>query len=328
MTTKLSESPELYSIDITLPENPLKNLNCYVLKTPERNLVIDTGFNRPECREALLTGLAELGVALDRTDLFLTHLHSDHIGLAQLFAVNGSTIYMSPVDYDYFCATKRGEVWGYMEDLFVSEGFPAEELSLQLTGNQGRRYAPGDIFPITPVEDGQELKVGDVVLRCVAVPGHTPGQTLLYLPQSQFLFSADHVLFDITPNISVWKGVEGSLASYLESLKKIEALPVNRTFPAHRKEGKELYRRIRELRDHHNWRLEEMLQAVKQHPGASALQVAGQVKWSARGQALEQFPPHQKWFAMGETLAHLYHLEAQGRVGRRKEGGLYRYWAK
>jgi hypothetical protein len=28
---------------IPLPDNPLKALNSYVIKTPERNLIIDTG---------------------------------------------------------------------------------------------------------------------------------------------------------------------------------------------------------------------------------------------------------------------------------------------
>ena len=34
------------------------------------------------------------------------------------------------------------------------------------------------------------------------------------------------------------------------------------------------------------------------------------ITWSARGLGWEQFPPHQKWFAMGETLAHTLYLSA------------------
>ena len=50
--------PNIYSIPVPLPNNPLKELNAYLIKGPDRSLLIDTGFNLPECwrpwREALL----------------------------------------------------------------------------------------------------------------------------------------------------------------------------------------------------------------------------------------------------------------------------------
>lgn len=61
-------------------------LNAYVIKGKSENLVIDTGFNRPECREALCRGLEDLGIDLRHTSLFLTHLHADHTGLVGFFA--------------------------------------------------------------------------------------------------------------------------------------------------------------------------------------------------------------------------------------------------
>lgn len=47
--------------------------------------------------------------------------------------------------------------------------------------------------------------------------------------------------------------------------------------------------------------LVEIRQAVENHPETTACQLAGLISWSARGLGLEQFPPRQKWFAMGET---------------------------
>ena len=45
--------PDLFRIEIPLPNSPLKYLNSYVIRSPERNLVIDTGLNRKECLEAM-----------------------------------------------------------------------------------------------------------------------------------------------------------------------------------------------------------------------------------------------------------------------------------
>ena len=66
--TKLWENPDIFSIQVELPENPLRALNSYVITSPQGNLVIDTGFNRPECREDLWRGLEELGLDLTKTD--------------------------------------------------------------------------------------------------------------------------------------------------------------------------------------------------------------------------------------------------------------------
>ena len=63
-----------------LPNNPLKALNAYLIKGRDRNLLVDTGFNREECRRALLGGLRLLDAPLDQTDIFITHLHVDHSG--------------------------------------------------------------------------------------------------------------------------------------------------------------------------------------------------------------------------------------------------------
>ncbi|WZL73874.1 MBL fold metallo-hydrolase [Clostridiaceae bacterium 35-E11] len=73
---------DIYRIEVPLPENPLKRLNAYLIKGVKRNLLIDTGFNRKECKERLLTALTALNVAMDNTDIFITHLHADHSGLA------------------------------------------------------------------------------------------------------------------------------------------------------------------------------------------------------------------------------------------------------
>lgn len=86
MIQKVYACPDIYEIRVELPDNPLQYLNSYVIKGKTRNLVIDTGFNRPACRASLCAGLHALDIDLQKTDLFLTHLHADHTGLVGLFA--------------------------------------------------------------------------------------------------------------------------------------------------------------------------------------------------------------------------------------------------
>ena len=319
MVTKIYDTPSIWQIHVELPQNPLRALNSYVICTPEANLVIDTGFNCTECSRDLWAGINELKLDMSKTALFITHLHSDHIGLVQDFVNHGCKIYMGEIDYNYLKESFEGNYWRYMEDLFHREGMPPEVVNKQATENQARKLAPEQMFPAELVNDQTVIRLGRSELICLHTPGHTPGHIVLYMPEEKILFSGDHILFDITPNISIWKDIPSSLADYLSSLERIRELPVRLTLPGHRAYRNNIYERIDELIAHHHERLEEILQVVAKEPGLNADQIASKISWSARGKSWAEFPPHQKWFAMGETLAHLYYLQQIGKVERQED---------
>lgn len=326
MVQKLFDDPEIWQIKVDLPDNPLRSLNSYVIRTERENLVIDTGFNRPECREDLWEGIGELGLDMSKTSLFITHFHSDHCGLVQDFVDKGCKVYMGKIDYDYLNGMLVGDTYPVVGEMYRAEGMPPEMVERQYTENQGRIFAPEKVFPAEMVHDKSVVSVGDVDLHCIHTPGHTPGQIVLYLPEQQILFAADHILFDITPNISVWRDVPRSLADYLDSLQKVRALPIKHCLAGHRTIEGDVYKRIDELTAHHEERLEEIYQAVAEAPGSNGDAIASKIRWSARGKTWDMFPPHQKWFALGETLAHLYYLRDAGRVKRREKDGSASYY--
>lgn len=201
----------------------------------------------------------------------------------------GVPVFMNAIDYNYLCQELASGGWQAMEQIFLSEGFPREEIEKQKKGNQARLYSPQHPFPATTVQDNDVLTLGDVSLRCIHTPGHTPGHTCLYIEEKEILFSGDHILFDITPNISVWRNVPFSLADYLESLQKIKYLKVSHTFPGHREFQGDIQDRIDALTLHHHARLKEILDAIDHHPDCTAYETAGRISWSARGRAWEDF---------------------------------------
>ena len=180
MVEQLYHNPDIYRIYVPLPDNPLKYLNCYVLVSDGETLIIDTGFNRPECKQALFDGLDELQVDFAHTKLFLTHLHGDHSGLTEELTSRGVPVFMNAIDYDYLCQELASGGWQAMEQIFLSEGFPMEEIEKQKKGNQARLYSPHHPFPASKVSDNDLLTVGGITLRCIHTPGHTPGQTSVY----------------------------------------------------------------------------------------------------------------------------------------------------
>lgn len=327
MTEKIYSSPDIYQIYIPLPDNPLKNLNCYVLCTEEKTLIIDTGFFMPECLETMKQGLAELGIDTNRkkTELFLTHLHSDHIGLAAILMPKGSTIYMGKIDYEYLNNLEKKQYWRKTEERFCMEGFPKNSISVLRKTNPARSYAPGEPFDAVTLSDGEEIQVGTYRLRCILTPGHTPGHMCLYLEEKKLMFLGDHVLFDITPNITCWHGIEDSLADYIESLKKMKTFAVETPLPAHRQHDQDLYSRIDTILRHHSFRLENTIRVVEEQKGLTAYEIAGKMRWKMRGRNWDEFPMHQKWFAVGETIAHLDYLRLRNLLVRKEVDGIYRY---
>lgn len=324
MVQQLFRNPDIYQIQVDLPNNPLKYLNSYVVKGKTRSLVIDTGFNREECRQALFSGLEELDVDLSRTDLFLTHLHADHSGLVGLFSAASCPIYMNDIDYQYLCDEEKGGVWQFIEETYMKEGMPESDIKSQFS-NQARKFAPHIDFPVCAVKDGDVVHLADIDFHIIHTPGHTKGICCLYLPEQQIFFTSDHILFDITPNIQIWPNMRDSLERYLESLEKVWALPVSLALPGHRKGSTSIAARIDEIKAHHRRRLAEVLAIVKDHPGSTAFEIAPHMTWSMRGRQWHEFPPTQKWFAMGETLAHIEYLLHHGKLRRCESGGLFRY---
>lgn len=325
MTEKIFDN--VYRIDVPLPNNPLKNLNSYVI-LGERSLIIDTGFNLPECLAALTSGLAELKVDMDRTDIFLTHLHADHSGLASLIRGRDTRIFISGEDRGRLIGFLSPEPWDRAFDMYVKEGFPAEKLEKMWTDNPAHALAAPPYYDYVAVEDGEELNYGGHSLRCVSTPGHTPGHMCLYMPEKKAMFLGDHVLFKITPNITRWEDVPDSLGDYLSSLDTLEKYEVDIPLPAHRQVLCTVGERVEQLKAHHEKRIAEALAAVRENPGITAYDVAGKMNWDIRCRSWEDFPLTQKWFAVGEAMSHLDWLVAHDRAERVFDGVFYRYAEK
>lgn len=103
-------------------------------------------------------------------------------------------------------------------------------------------------------------------------------------------------------------------------------LPVDLLLPAHRAETGILADRVDELTAHHLRRIEDAWQTVRDEPGLTGYEIAGRMRWKIRSRSWADFPLEQKFFAVGEALAHLDYLEVRGRVCRQEEHGKRRYY--
>lgn len=308
--------PDLYKIEIPLPKSPLKALNSYVIRGEGRSLVIDTGFNREECLRPMLVSLQRLNVDLNRTDFFITHLHADHSGLSSTLATETSKVYFNEVEVPIVSFEGSEGRWQALFAFYRSNGFPRDELEKCFEGHPGLRYSPRKVATFTIVKEGDVIGIGDYCFTCIETPGHSPGHMCLYEPNKKILVCGDHILFDITPNITWWPELNNSLKQYLTNLEKVSTLEVELVLPGHRSLWNNHRKRIEELQEHHRCRLSEVLSALDSG-FRTAWEVAPYITWDIECNSWEEFPPVQKFFAVGETIAHLNYLEADGVV--RKE---------
>lgn len=307
----------IYRIEVPLPGNPLKAINSYIIQGQGRNLMIDTGMNREECRTALESGLRQLGVDLRDTDIFVTHMHADHSGLVADLAVDGSTIYASRLDGPVI---NSGPDWEGMRRYAASSGFPWDDLQKAIERHPAYKYRTSRHVDFKLMDDGDVVAAGAYRFRCIETPGHTRGHLCLYDEGYKLLVSGDHVLRDITPNISVWSSVENPLEQYLSSLDKVSILDVEMVLPGHRRAFRDLRVRVEELKRHHQARAEEVLSILENGP-MSPFQIAARMTWDLTYRTFDEFPVQQKWFAGGEAVAHIRYLEEKGLVRQESMGG-------
>ena len=312
--------PGVYRIVLPLSGNPLREINSFVLTSSGRNLIVDTGMNRDECREALEEGLDEIGVDLSRTDIIATHYHADHQGLVATLLREGSRAFMGELDaeairgsHDYWTES------GPMGQWAIAAGFPSDVLRASLENHPGFKYGPQVPVDYVGLKDGQTFAIGDYTLTVVTTPGHTGGHICLYEPGAKFLISGDHVLGDITPNLQAWSDDEDPLGDFLASLERVAVLDVEICLPGHRSLIEDCSRRIDELIEHHRVRANEVIEILGQSPG-NAYDTAGRMSWNIVARSWEDFPIMQKWFATGEAIAHIRYLEALGLVERELVG--------
>jgi len=306
--------PNIYINEIPLPNNPLKSINSYVFLSERRNLIIDTCFNLENSKKTFYNGVKELGVDLNKTDLLLTHMHPDHMGLAHELCTLGCKVLIGKKDGQIFELTRNLSMESYME-MHRALGLGLDTMA---RSHQDFGKTALEILDYHPLVEGDVIEVGDYALTVVDTPGHSQGHICLYERAKRFFISGDHILKDITPNISFWGYEMDSLGAYLDSLKKIYELDIELVLPAHRSLIDNCRQRIDELIAHHRERTNEVLKIIG-NDRKTASQVASEMHWDIKFGPWDELPGTQKWFSAGEALSHLEHLVYEEQLIRVKE---------
>lgn len=162
--------------------------NWYVLEEGGRLTVVDSGF--PGHYGVFVAGMRSLGYSpLDVDAIVLTHSHADHTGFASRLARESKApVYIHRDDLDSAGRVLELPWWGLLSSAW--RPFVAGVLA-HATWNGV--FTMPTVRRGKPLEDGQTLNAPGRP-RVIHVPGHTPGQIVLHVPERGILFSSDAIV--------------------------------------------------------------------------------------------------------------------------------------
>jgi glyoxylase-like metal-dependent hydrolase (beta-lactamase superfamily II) len=318
--------PGIFQLKIPLKNNPLGYINSYLIRTDEGCALIDSGWNTDDAFEALKDGVTRAGVTFKDIDyLIVTHIHPDHYGLigrvqehtdAQLLLHETERQLLDSRYVNYDELLRASENWLRVNGV-PSESRPTlQRASLDILGLVATPHTCASVF------GGERITLGNRSLEVIWTPGHSPGHICLYDEDERILFSGDHVLERITPNVSMNTQTQSNpLVDYQNSLRQIEALDARLVLPGHGRPFTGLRERIAAIIAHHEERLSEVLAICEAEP-ITAYEVAKRTAWY---KAWKLLPPFSQRTAVTETLSHLELLLSRGQLRKTTQNGIFEY---
>jgi glyoxylase-like metal-dependent hydrolase (beta-lactamase superfamily II) len=308
----------IHLIPAPLPFKSPAWVNTYAVEAGDGLLLLDCGTDWEPGREALRHGFRSLG--LDESavhTLVVSHLHLDHVGMsARLVREWGCRFVMH--ERAAKLVDRYNDTPGYVDRLLRighTHGVP-DRLLESATADLANRpdYMPLIDPPDHTVADGERIEIGGGRwLEVVHTPGHEPAHICLLDSQTGILFSGDHILPRISPVIMWDEDLGDPLGDYMSSLRKLLAIGIELTYPAHGTLVDQGDDRARQILLHHDRRLLDMARLVRERDSTA---------WEVM---LESFRPNltplESRLAFLETVSHLEHLKMTGRLREEDRDG-------
>jgi glyoxylase-like metal-dependent hydrolase (beta-lactamase superfamily II) len=302
----------IFLLTITLKGFSPSSMNTYLIRDTNGYTLIDTGWDVPQSIESMESQLSTAGIHFSTIKrVILTHCHSDHLGMMARFKqLNNASIYMHKNELDLMKVryNKEQDYWPRTDLFLRSHGIPESELKPWDSGSTNPVLVPPDIL----LEGGEEIRVGNYLLKVINTPGHTPGHISLYEPSQKLLFSGDVLLPTIVTNAAGHiQHMINPLRQYLNSLKTLREMDIDRILPGHEYVFSGHRRRIDEIVEHYRQKYEAVkLVFENTRQPLTAYEVAKRLPWTPRLRTMtwDHLGGVDKRFAALQTIAILEEL--------------------
>ncbi len=155
-------------------------------------IMIDAGYNYARLREKM--GWLDIDPASIR-QIFITHQDTDHVGALERdseLLFRDAAVYIGEIENRYLTGETRRKVFHGL-------------YRLPMVRTDNRKVL---------LKDGETVRIGDIKIECILVPGHTWGH-MVYLVDDGYLFTGD----------TIWFGQDGGY-SFISTLAEDNRLAV------------------------------------------------------------------------------------------------------
>ena len=316
----------LHWIRLPLPMK-IDHVNVYALDDGDGWSIVDTGIASGRTKaiwERLLSGpLSGKPVK----NLIITHHHPDHIGLVGWFMKEHGAKLL---------ATRTSYLMGRMLSLDVQKSLPSETLnfwrcsgmetekiekrSTQMSFNFSELVEPIPLGYLR-LQEGDMIRMGGRDWKVRIGNGHAAEHATFWSDSDNLVIAGDQIISSISPNLGVFvaEPEADTVSEWLEACERFltYARPEHKVFSGHKLPFTGLQFRLRQLIENHHSAVARLLMFL-----------------SSKKMASECFSPLFKrkieegeyYLALVESVAHLNHLYAAGKVSRvLSDKGAYLY---
>ncbi|MCI8658929.1 MAG: MBL fold metallo-hydrolase [Lachnospiraceae bacterium] len=233
--------PGLFQIQLCNGISRSTIINIFLIpgKDSCRSLMIDTGYRTKENKKIMDELLIRHRIRYDDLDIFLTHKHHDHTGLANFYADRGARIFMNPEEdrhlYDCLYYNNNPQAMEEQVHVLSTVGITEEktpvlwkrfmELNRQIQQEtKESMFNELKNYRYIPIRDGMKFSYGDYHLNAIHLKGHTYGQMGLIDKEHHLVFPADQLIDGIVPIVGTAYPDEHLLDYYFRSLENFKAL--------------------------------------------------------------------------------------------------------
>jgi cyclase len=206
--------------------------------------VIDT-FENPEASKQMLAEIRKL-TQLPIKFVINTHYHIDHVAGNSLFQQNGAVVF----------AQRNVRTWIYTENLkfFGKDIKPEQRKMVETLG------APDAVY-----DTGVSLFLGSRRIDVRVFPGHTGGDSVVFIPDANVVFTGDLFWRNTLPNL-----IDATTSAWIPTLNSVVAIAPDATYvPGHGDVGNA--GDVKKFRDYLAFLRETIAPAVQQNKSGDDL---------------------------------------------------------
>jgi len=282
-------------------------------------ILIDCGPATDDAFIILEKYIQSIGYSMDNLEAcIVTHSHYEHYGMLERIKQNYEIKILAHPAMVKFASIDFNEILSSVYELFITNGMPKVSVEKFLSLYQSI-MKENPIPLIDEVISHRDSILRNLEWQIIWTPGHAEDHLCIYNENTKVMFTGDHVISKVTPQIGLTYSVQSKnpLKVYQQSLQELLNYDIKVSYPGHNNPIENTHERIIEILKHHKSRENWILKTLDSKK-LTAFEIGSKIfgETATIGHYI---------ISCTETIAHLRSLKTNGKVNEILKDGIYYY---